>query len=64
MTLWRHLCLINRLVNPVVLVSELELSRVELFLLRDHFDLLIVIRCASICRNHSLLEVRMVEIGT
>ena len=59
-----QLSVVDGLIDPVVLISKLEILRVKLLLLRDYLNLFIVERSTAVCRDHSLLKVSVVEVSS
>jgi hypothetical protein len=64
MRLWYPICLIDRLVDPVVHVAELEFLWVKLFLLAYDLDLLVIEGSSAIGGDDSFFKVSVVEVDS
>ncbi len=64
MRLWYPICLIDRLVDPVVHVAELEFLWVKLFLLANDLDLLVIEGSSAIGGDDSFFKVSVVEVDS
>ena len=54
--------IVHQVINPIVL--EMILIRIETFRLGDDFNLLVIVRSASVCSNNSPFKVGMHEVRT